>query len=224
MKRAVTGLLVTALLVAMGLCAVIALQPSTTHIERTAEIAAPPAVVFPLVDDMAAFARWNPWRELDPTTVVDLSPQTRGVGAWYAWTGEKLGKGRMTVTASHADDRLDAHLGFREPFEVDAHVTFTLAPTTTGTTVVWKYDTVNTLPVKAAGLFVDLDTALGADFERGLARLSAEAVAARNAAPPAPAPEPQRPDVSPTGPSVPGSATDPRAASGTTTPPGGDPG
>ncbi|MCB9685414.1 MAG: SRPBCC family protein [Alphaproteobacteria bacterium] len=158
------------------LLAVVALQPSTTHIERAHVLPQAPSVVFPLVDDMAAFAEWNPWRDLEPDATVKVSPESRGVGAWYAWQGEQVGRGRMVVTSTRPGVQVDARLEFIEPFESEAHVTFTLEPThDQGTRVVWGYDSVNSLTAKAAGLMVDVDAMLGADFERGLDKLAAMA-------------------------------------------------
>ncbi|MCA9495155.1 MAG: polyketide cyclase, partial [Myxococcales bacterium] len=97
MRRALQalGVLIALLLAAAGvLLAVVAAQPSTTHIERSRVLPQPAEDVFPLIDDMAAFAEWNPWRDLEPDASVEVSSESRGVGAWYAWKGEQVGSGR----------------------------------------------------------------------------------------------------------------------------------
>ena len=44
----------------------VALQPSEVRVERTATIAAPPAVVFAQVNDFHKWEAWSPWAKLDP--------------------------------------------------------------------------------------------------------------------------------------------------------------
>ena len=49
------------------LAIVIATRPSTYRVERSTRIAAPPEVVFALVNDFHAWRGWSPWERLDPT-------------------------------------------------------------------------------------------------------------------------------------------------------------
>ena len=48
------------------LLVVVALQPSSFRIERSATIAAPPAAVFAQVNDFHNWEAWNPWQKVDP--------------------------------------------------------------------------------------------------------------------------------------------------------------
>lgn len=72
-------LIVLVLLVA-GFVAVVALQPSEFHVERTATIAAPPAQVFAQVDDLHKWEAWSPWAKLDPSAQVGYEGRARGQG------------------------------------------------------------------------------------------------------------------------------------------------
>ena len=158
--------------VVVGFAGVVAMQPAHAHIERSTTIAAPVADVFPFANDYKLFMAWNPWNQLDPDQKVTFSDNPAGVGAWYAWEGdENVGRGKMTITDVVPDQKVVSDLAFYEPFEANAVVTMTMAADGPGTKVTWGYDTENNFMAKAAGLFMDMDAMLGADFERGLGML-----------------------------------------------------
>lgn len=165
-------------LVGVGLVAVVAMQPSHVHLERSVDVAAAPADVFPFANDLDLWMKWNPWDTYEPTSKKAFSETRSGVGAWYTWDGEQLGSGKMTVAASTPDQRVDYDLHFTAPFEAQARVAFTFAPAEAGTHVVWSYDADADFMTKAAGLVMDMDAMLGADFEKGLALLKPLAEAA----------------------------------------------
>src|SRR4051812_47716968 len=86
-----------ALLIA-GFAAVVAMQPSEFHVERTATVAAPPASVFAHVDDLHKWEAWSPWAKLDPAAKVAYEGVPAGKGAGFTWSGnDKVGEGRMTI-------------------------------------------------------------------------------------------------------------------------------
>ena len=70
------------------------------------------------------------------------------------------------------------------PMEATNHVVFTLAPTQGGTGVTWRMEGTNGFIGKAISLFMDMDTMVGGEFEKGLAELKrlTEAEAAKQSA------------------------------------------
>src|SRR5678815_4574661 len=83
------------------LVVVIATRPSSYRVERTTRIAAPPEVVFSLVNDFHGWDRWSPWAHLDPSMKTTFGGPPSGVGATYAWAGnDKVGEGNMRITES----------------------------------------------------------------------------------------------------------------------------
>src|SRR5688500_19936137 len=66
---------------------VVALQPSTYKVARSATIGAPPPVVFAQVNDFHKWAAWNPWDKVDPAMKKTYEGSPAGVGAVYAWAG-----------------------------------------------------------------------------------------------------------------------------------------
>ncbi len=167
------GVAVVGVLGLGGLAAVVAMQPATTHIERSLLVNAAPADVFPLVNDFRHWVVWNPWQDMDPSQKTTVSEDPIGVGAWYTWEGnDQVGKGKMSIVESVEPTKIVEQLEFIEPFQSKADITFTFAPEGAGTKVVWAYDAENDFMTKAFGLVMDMDAMLGADFEKGLARLA----------------------------------------------------
>jgi hypothetical protein len=52
---------------------VAAFQPAAFRVERSASIAASPAVLFAQVNDHKKFQRWNPWAKMDPDATTTYS-------------------------------------------------------------------------------------------------------------------------------------------------------
>jgi hypothetical protein len=147
---------------------VIALQPATFHVERSIDIAAPPANVHALIDDFHAWRGWSPWEKLDPKLQRTYDGSPSGAGAKYAWRGnQQVGEGRMTIEQSDPS-RVVIKLEFFKPFEATNTATFTFVGTEQGTRTTWAMDGRNNFISKAFHLVMDMDKLLGADFERGL--------------------------------------------------------
>lgn len=162
----VLGLLVVVLV------AVVATRPDSFRVERSLEIGAPAAAVFPLVNDFHKWQGWSPWDQLDPGMKRTFEGAPAGSGAVYSWTGnDKVGAGRMTILDSQPDQRVAIKLEFIKPFESSSDTRFTLTPSGSGTKLTWSMEGKSNFMTKAYSLFVDMDKMVGADFERGLASI-----------------------------------------------------
>lgn len=145
-------------------------MPQTATVDRSLEIAAPIAVVFEEVADLERQQGWLPWKAMDPSMETSFGAVTRGVGAWYAWRGDKSGAGKLTVTALEEPTRMDYEMAF-EGESGQASGTWTFEPLTDDRTrATWGF--VN----EADSLFgrwfnAFLPGMLGPQFESGLAAL-----------------------------------------------------
>jgi ribosome-associated toxin RatA of RatAB toxin-antitoxin module len=166
------------LVVLLGGAAVfVATRPDTYHVERSATVAAPAATVFGVVDDLATWKEWSPWAT------------TTGVGASYAWEGNKeVGKGKMTIVDSRPNERVVQKLEFIEPFQSVAEVSFAFkSDSPDNTKVTWAIDGKHNFISKAINVVKPMDKMMGPDFDAGLASLKRVAEA-RKPPPPPPAP------------------------------------
>jgi hypothetical protein len=152
-------------------------RPDRFRIERSAVIAAPAAVLHGLVNDFRRWTEWSPWEDRDPALQRRYDGAPRGVGATYAWAGNRqVGRGEMRITASEPARRVELQLDFLAPFEAHNQGEFTFEPVAGGTRVVWVMQGPANLANRLMGLFVDFDRLVGRDFERGLQRLEAAAL------------------------------------------------
>lgn len=164
-------------------------RPNNFHVERSATIAAPPAVVFPYVNNHKNFILWSPWEKLDPNQKATFTGPEDGVGATYHWAGnDDVGEGEMKITESKPNELVKADLHFIKPFESTSVISYKLVPEGDATKVTWAMDGDNDFMGKMFSVFMDMDKMLGKDFDEGLAKLKTVAEAKAKEAPAAPPP------------------------------------
>jgi hypothetical protein len=147
-------------------------ERNTYRVERSIAIAAPPERVFAEINDFHRWQAWSPWEDLDPNLQRDYSGPDAGVGAAYAWSGNrKAGKGRMEIVESAAPILLGIQLDFLKPFKAHNQVKFVIAGDGPTTNVTWSMTGAKTLGTKIMGIFTSMDKLIGKDFEKGLAQL-----------------------------------------------------
>jgi hypothetical protein len=174
MLRYVAIALVAVVVVVLGVAAT---RPDTFTITRSTTMAAPPSVAFGLVNDFHRWAGWSPWDKLDPSMKRTFEGPTAGVGAKYAWVGNKdVGEGRMTIVGARADQQVDIKLEFLKPFAAENRTVFDFEPAGTAaapapptTKVSWTMSGTNDLMGKLFSLVMDMEKMVGPDFEKGLA-------------------------------------------------------
>lgn len=168
LKKVVLGLAALVLV----LVVVVAMQPAEYRVERSRVVPASPEVTYAVLADFDRFEEWSPWAELDPNMkkTVEGTPGTAGYR--YAWTGNQdVGKGSMVVKQAKAPERIDIELEFVEPFASVAQTSYILEPVEGGTKVTWTMAGDNDFMGKAMGLMMDMDAMIGADYDKGLAKL-----------------------------------------------------
>jgi len=151
---------------------------SSFEVSRSTSVEADPARVHDLVDDFHRWTAWSPWEDLDPNLSRTYTGPSSGVGAHYAWRGNrKAGEGSMEITAS-SPERIEIELAFLKPMRNTNRVEFLLTPTAAGTDVTWRMSgQVEGVLMTVFSKVVPMDRLVGKDFEKGLARLKAVAEA-----------------------------------------------
>lgn len=166
-------LLIVALLAIVGVVLYAASKPSDFTIQRSLGIKAPPEKLFPLIADLKQAQTWSAWEKVDPGMQRTYSDQTSGVGAHYAWKGNReIGEGSITVVETVPYSKVGWQLDFIKPFKGQSQVEFTLAPTVNETVVTHSMRGTNSLiPKIMCTLFFNQDKMIGGKFEEGLAAL-----------------------------------------------------
>ena len=165
------------ILVAIGVIVVVflivvALQPAEYRVVRSANMSAPPAVVFAHVNDFHKWEAWSPWEKRDPALKRTYEGPSEGTGSIYRWAGNnQVGEGSMTITESRPSDLIRIKLEFLKPFASTADTEFTFKPEGNQTAVTWSMAGKNNFMAKAMCLFMNMDKMVGGDFEKGLAQM-----------------------------------------------------
>ena len=147
-------------------------RPDAFRIERSAVIRASPETVFPLVNDFHQWEAWSPWEKIDPNIQRTYSGTPAGLGAVYAWRGNKdIGSGRMEIIESRPTSKVLIKIDFLTPFEAHNKVEFTLAPEGGGTRVTQAMYGPSPFISKLMGLFFNMDKMVGDKYEEGFVNL-----------------------------------------------------
>jgi Polyketide cyclase / dehydrase and lipid transport len=166
-----TALIIVAFLIVVFLV-IAALRPDDFSVVRSADIKAPPDKVFAQVNSFKNWGTWSPWEKMDPNLKREFSGPESGVGATYAWVGnKKVGEGRMEITRSVPSSNMQLDLQFIKPFKADNITEFTLTPNDGGTDIKWEMRGKLNFMMKAMQMFFSMDKVVGKDFEAGLANL-----------------------------------------------------
>jgi hypothetical protein len=146
--------------------------PGEAVVERQITIAAPPAKVFEIVSDLRRFKDFSPWAEIDPGLSYTFEGPETGIGQKMSWTSDnpELGSGSQTVVDYQPNTRFATTLDFGEMGDAIAY--FNFMPVANDTKVTWGFKSLLRNPLERwTGLL--FDRWIGADYEKGLAKLKA---------------------------------------------------
>lgn len=166
---AVIALVVVALLVYAST------RPDNFRVQRSITIKAPAEKIFPQVNDLHAQQAWSPWEAKDPAMKRTYSGEQSGKGAKYEWQGNKqVGHGRMEIVESTPPTKVLMKLDFISPFPANNMAEFVLEPKGDTTVVTWAIHGPSPFMSKLMGIFMNIDTMIGKEFDTGLANLKAQ--------------------------------------------------
>ncbi|HET7196429.1 MAG TPA: SRPBCC family protein, partial [Nocardioides sp.] len=98
---------------------------STFEVSRSTNIAADQASVHGRINDFHEWTAWSPWEDVDPNLQRIYTGPDEGVGAHYAWQGNrKAGQGSMEIVSS-TPEQIGVKLSFLKPWKATNDVTFT---------------------------------------------------------------------------------------------------
>ena len=156
--------------VVVVLVAVAFFLPDSAHVERSITIARPPSQVFAVLDSYRRFNDWSPWFDADPHAKVTISGPVSGIGAKYAWAGNKdVGSGSQEIVDGKSNEMVKTALDFGEMGKSTA--TFRLTPTAQGTQVTWGFDMGFNGKLISRYFGLMIDSMVGKDYDKGLTKL-----------------------------------------------------
>jgi len=159
------------LILIIGACIYVAVQPNNYEVVRTRTIEAPTAVIYENVIDFRNWEAWSSWIEKKPDTKITYPELTKGVDGSYSWEDDD-GLGNMKTIATTPPTYIEQSMQF-DTYE-PSKVTWNFEPTEDGkTNVTWTMQG-DKVPFgfKLYALFSGgFDKMIGPDFERGLEKL-----------------------------------------------------
>jgi len=169
------GLALLALLAVIVVLLLALRQPDHFEVRREALVAAPPGRVYPLIADLQAMARWNPFDTPEMSGTRQYAGPAQGPGARVAFAGGQAGDGTLSITGADPGRRIDMTLDMVRPMAAHNLIAFDLQPADDGTRVAWSMSGDVPYVAKVMRVLVDVDTMIGEAFEQGLDALGREA-------------------------------------------------
>lgn len=155
-----------------GFLGYVAMQPSEYVISREILVKAPPQAVFPFLNNSRKADSWMPWTEVDHGVKMNFSGPDEGVGSTTSWDSEgKMGAGQAAVVESVPDQKVKTQLTYTKPFKMSQTAEMSLTPAAEGTVVRWSVTGQNGFVGRIFCVFMNMDKMVGANFEKGLAKL-----------------------------------------------------
>lgn len=149
------------------------IAPKSYDVSRSTTIARPKAEVFTYLKSLKNQDEWSPWAKKDPNMKQQFEGTDGQVGAISRWQGNKdVGEGEQEIIEIKDGEAVISRLRFFKPWksESDAYLRTVDTPDG-GTEVIWGFAGKNKFPVSIMMLFMNMDKAVGKDFEEGLGML-----------------------------------------------------
>ncbi|WP_298511459.1 SRPBCC family protein [uncultured Kordia sp.] len=118
---------------------------------------------------------WSPWKKKDPNMAQSYEGTDGEVGFVARWQGNKdVGEGEQEILKIVENEKVISKLRFFKPWKSEADAFLqTEGLSDTETRVTWGFSGKNKIPFNIFMLFMNMDKAVGKDFEEGLADLKA---------------------------------------------------
>ncbi|OYN99942.1 transcriptional regulator [Enemella evansiae] len=140
---------------------------------HTIRIDVPPGRVHPLIDNLFRWPEWSPWDHADPGLERQFSGAEFGIGAEYAWQGDRRGgAGNLSITESTPFwITIDIHLD--RPWRSHSRMRFIVLPGNDQTTteLVWTMTQETTGLSFLSALSLNMEAVIGTLFKESLGRI-----------------------------------------------------
>ena len=162
------------LIALVALIIVLALiAPKSYAVSRDVVVNKPISEVYNYLKLMKNQDHWSPWQERDPDMKKTFTGTDGEVGFISAWESDhkQVGSGEQEIVGLKENEEIKTHLRFLKPFKSESDAYMRVAEAGDGTQVTWGFSGKNKFPMSIFMLFMNMDKAIGADFEQGLSKL-----------------------------------------------------
>ena len=143
--------------------------PDHFHVERTLVINSTPEKVFPFVNDLGNWSRWDPWSQDDPNMQREIVGAS-GVGQVQKWRSPASGTGVLETMESKKHTALRFKL-MTHASSYPRFLSFTLVDLGGKTQLTWSIDGENSMKPIGNYFGLGMNRYLGPMYEQGLSNL-----------------------------------------------------
>lgn len=149
------------------------IAPKSYEVSRNIIINKPLSEVFTYLKSLKNQDNWSPWAERDPNMKKTFTGTDGEVGCISAWESDhkQVGSGEQEIISITDNKEIAAQLRFLKPFKSTSDAYTRVTEVEGGTKVTWGFSGKNKFPVNIMMLFMNMEKAVGGDFEQGLAKL-----------------------------------------------------
>lgn len=149
------------------------IAPKSYEVSRNITINKPLPEVFNYLKSLKNQDNWSPWAEKDPNMKKTFTGTDGEVGFISAWESDHkhVGSGEQEIISITENKEVAAQLRFLKPFKSQSDAYTRVNEDDGGTKVTWGFSGKNKFPVSIMMLFMNMEKAVGNDFEHGLAKL-----------------------------------------------------
>ncbi len=148
------------------------IAPKNYNVSRSTVVNKDKATVFEYLKYLEKQREWSPWQKKDPNMEQKLTGTDGTVGAVSYWNGNKdVGEGEQEIKKIVEGETIEGELRFYKPWKSTSDCYLNVEDAGGGTKVTWGFSGKNKFPVSIMMLFMNMDKAVGKDFEEGLASL-----------------------------------------------------
>lgn len=151
-----------------------AIAPKKYESSRSIVIHRPIGEVFQYLKYVKNQDYWSPWKERDPNMKQSFTGQDGTVGFISAWESDhkQVGSGEQEIKKIIENEKIETELRFLKPWKSVSQAYIKVADEGNNKTkVTWGFYGDAKLPMSIFMLFMNMDKAVGKDFDEGLAKL-----------------------------------------------------
>lgn len=149
------------------------IAPKNYDVSRSIKVQQSVPVVFEYLKYLKNQDNWSPWGKRDPNMKKEFEGTDGEIGATSKWEGNKdVGSGEQEIKRIVENEVIESELRFLKPWKSQSDAYLRVKETGEGETeVTWGFSGKNKFPVSIMMLFMNMDKAVGKDFEEGLVSL-----------------------------------------------------
>jgi len=148
------------------------IAPKSYDVSRSVQINKSLPEVFSYLKSLKNQDNWSPWAEKDPDMKKTFTGVDGEAGCISAWEGNKeVGSGEQEMMEVIENEIIRSQLRFLKPFKSTSDAYLKVSTKDAGTEVIWGFSGNNKFPISIMMLFMNMDKAVGKDFEQGLSKL-----------------------------------------------------